>query len=117
MTIGWLGALTAVAIMALGSALQAAVGIGLALFQNAEPAVARAMLAAFFAVAYLGSVAALVAVGLFGWSELTRAVILLPGVGMGLVAAPYIAPFINRSRLKWAILIVSSVSAVTLLVR
>ena len=32
MTIGWLGALTAVAIMALGSALQAAVGIGLALF-------------------------------------------------------------------------------------
>ena len=72
---------------------------------------------AFFAVAYLGSVAALVAVGLFGWSELTRAVILLPGVGMGLVAAPRIAPFINRSRLKWAILIVSSVSAVTLLVR
>lgn len=86
-------------------------------FQNAEPAVARAMLGAFFAVAYLGSVAALVAVGLFGWSELTRALILLPGVGMGLVAAPYIAPFINRSRLKWAILIVSSVSAVTLLVR
>jgi hypothetical protein len=32
MTIGWLAALTAVAIMALGSALQAAVGIGLALF-------------------------------------------------------------------------------------
>jgi hypothetical protein len=106
MTIGWLGALTAVAIMALGSALQAAVGIGLALF-----------VVPVLALIDLGSVAALVAVGLFGWSELTRAVILLPGVGMGLVAAPYIAPFINRSRLKWAILIVSSVSAVTLLVR
>lgn len=86
-------------------------------FQNADPAVARAMLGGFFAVAYLGSVAALVAVGLFGWSELTRAVILLPGVGLGLVAAPYIASLINRSLLKWAILIVSSVSALTLLVR
>jgi hypothetical protein len=61
------------------------------------------MLGAFFTVAYLGSVAALVAVGLFGWPELTRAAILLPGVVLGLVAAPYIAPLINRSRLKWAI--------------
>lgn len=86
-------------------------------FQNAEPAIARAMLGAFFTVAYLGSVAALVAVGLFGWPELTRAAILLPGVGLGLVAAPYIAPLINRSRLKWAILVVSSVSALTLLAR
>jgi uncharacterized membrane protein YfcA len=86
-------------------------------FQNAEPAIARAMLGAFFTVAYLGAVVALVAVGLFGWPELTRAAILLPGVGLGLVAAPYIAPLINRSRLKWAILVVSSVSALTLLAR
>jgi uncharacterized protein len=86
-------------------------------FQNADPAVARAMLGAFFTIAYLGAVAALVAVGLFGWPELTRAAILLPGVGLGLVAAPYIAPLINRSRLKWAILAVSSVSALTLLAR
>jgi uncharacterized membrane protein YfcA len=86
-------------------------------FQNAEPAIARAMLGAFFTVAYLGSVAALVTVGLFGWPELIRAAILLPGVGLGLVAAPYIAPLINRKRLKWAILVVSSVSALTLLAR
>jgi len=86
-------------------------------FQNAEPAFARAMLGAFFTVAYLGSVAALVAVRLFGWPELTRAAILLPGVGLGLVAAPYIAPLVNRSRLKWAILVVSSVAALTLLTR
>ena len=86
-------------------------------FQNAEPATARAMLGAFFAVAYLGSVVALVAVGLFGWPELTRAAILLPGVGLGLVVSPHIAPLIDRNRLRWAILVVSSVSALALLAR
>lgn len=86
-------------------------------FQNAEPAVARAMMGAFFTVAYFGSVAALAAVGLFGWPELTRAAILLPGVGIGLVAAPYIARLINRSRLRWVILTVSSISALILLAR
>ena len=86
-------------------------------FQNAKPAIARAMLGAFFTVAYLVSVAALGAVGLFGWTEVARTAILLPGVGMGLFAAPYIAPFIDPNRLKWAILAVSTVSAVTLLAR
>lgn len=86
-------------------------------FQNAKPAVARATLGAFFAVAYLGSVAALGAVGLFGWTEVARTAILFPGVGIGLMAAPYIAPCIDPNRLKWAILAVSTVSAVTLLAR
>jgi len=86
-------------------------------FQNAEPAVARAMLGAFFTVAYVGSVAALFAVGLFGWSELARAAILLPGVGLGIIAAPFIAPLVNRSRLRWTILAVSAVSALILLTK
>ena len=86
-------------------------------FQNAEPAAARAMLGAFFAVAYLGSVVALAAVGLFGWPHVMRAVILLPGVGLGLLAAPYIAPYVDRARLRWAILGVSSLSALILLAR
>jgi uncharacterized protein len=86
-------------------------------FQNAEPAVARAMLGAFFTVAYLSSVVALAVLGLLGWSEMTRAAILLPGVGLGLITAPYIAPFINRIVLKWAILTVSTVSALILLGR
>ena len=86
-------------------------------FQNEEPAVARAMLGAFFTAAYLCAVAALVAVGLFGRGELARAAILLPGVGSGLIAAPYIAPYVNRRLLKWTILAVSTVSALTLLAR
>jgi len=75
------------------------------------------MLGAFFTVAYLSSVVALFVVGLFGWSELVRAAILLPGVGLGLAAAPFIAPLVNRRRLKWTILAVSAVSALTLLTR
>jgi uncharacterized membrane protein YfcA len=86
-------------------------------FQNAKPAIARAMLGAFFTVAYLCSVVTLGAVGLFGWPELARAAILLPGVGLGLVAAPYGAPFIDPMRLRWAILVVSTVSGMTLLTR
>jgi hypothetical protein len=86
-------------------------------FQNAKPPVARAMLGAFFTAAYLCSIAALGAVGLFGWSEVVRAAILLPGVGLGLVAAPYGAPFIDPVRLKWTILAVSTVSGLTLLAR
>jgi uncharacterized membrane protein YfcA len=86
-------------------------------FQNAEPAVARAMLGAFFTVAYLSAVVALAVLGLFGWPEMTRAAILLPGVGLGLITAPYIAPLINRILLKLVILTVSTVSALILLGR
>jgi hypothetical protein len=86
-------------------------------FQNSEPAAARAMLGAFFAVAYLGSVAALAMVGLFGWTHMMRALVLLPGVGLGLLVAPSIAPYIDRARLRWAILAVSTLSALVLLTR
>jgi uncharacterized protein len=41
-------------------------------FQNAEPRVARAMLGAFFSVAYLGAVAALAAFGLFEVPQIVR---------------------------------------------
>ena len=86
-------------------------------FQNSEPAVARAMLGAFFAVAYAGSVATLVLFGLFGWPQLLRAGILVPGVLLGLVLAPLIRNHINRTRLRFAILAISMISAVTLLLR
>jgi len=86
-------------------------------FQNAEPAQARAMLGAFFAVGYAMSVAALAAVGLFGRHELVLGLLLLPGVGIGYAAAPLIARFLDRGRLRIAILAISGASAVVLLVR
>jgi hypothetical protein len=86
-------------------------------FQNTQPRVARAMLGAFFSVAYLGAVAALAAFGLFGIPELVRAAILLPGVVVGLVAAPLLARHIDGKRLRLVILGIAAASGLTLIVR
>jgi uncharacterized protein len=86
-------------------------------FQNAEPRVARAMLGAFFSIAYLGAVAALAVFGLFGIAQLVRAAILLPGVAIGLVVAPYLAGHIDGKRLRFSILGIAAASGLTLLVR
>jgi len=86
-------------------------------FQNAEPAQARAMLGAFFAVGYAISVVALVAVGLFGRQELMLGLLLMPGVGVGYATAPWLARYLDRGRLRIFILAISGVSAIVLLVR
>jgi uncharacterized protein len=86
-------------------------------FQNAEPRVARAMLGAFFSIAYLGAVAALAGFGLFGIPQLVRAAMLLPGVAIGLVVAPYLADHIDGKRLRLIILAIAAASGLTLLVR
>ena len=85
--------------------------------QNTEPRVARAMLGAFFSVAYLGAVAVLAGLGLFGIPQLIRAAILLPGVVIGLVVAPHLAPHIDGRRLRLIILCIAAASGLTLLVR
>jgi uncharacterized protein len=86
-------------------------------FQNAEPAQARAMLGAFFAVGYAMSVIALALVGLFGRQELALGLLLLPGVGIGYATAPLVGRFLDRRRLRIAIVTISGASAVVLLVR
>jgi uncharacterized membrane protein YfcA len=86
-------------------------------FQNSEPRVARAMLGAFFSVAYLGAVAVLAGFGLFGIPQLARAGILLPGVVVGLVVAPHLARHIDGKRLRLIILAIAAASGLTLLVR
>jgi uncharacterized protein len=86
-------------------------------FQNSEPRVARAMLGAFFSMAYLGAVAALAAFGLFGIPHLVRSAILLPGVAIGLAVAPLLARHIDGKRLRLIILGIAAISGVTLLLR
>jgi len=86
-------------------------------FQNEEPKVARAMLSAFFTVAYLGSVAALALFGLFGPPEVGRTIVLLPGVAIGLVLAPIARRFIDRGRLRIAILCIAAISGVLLILK
>jgi uncharacterized membrane protein YfcA len=85
--------------------------------QDREPAQVRATLGAFFAVGYIMAVASLTLVGLFGRHELALGMALLPGVGIGYLVAPAIAKFIDTRALRIVILVVSSVSAVALLLR
>jgi uncharacterized membrane protein YfcA len=86
-------------------------------FQNAEPKTARAMLGAFFTVAYLGAVAALALFGLFGGIELVHAVALLPGVALGLALAPVAQRVVNRAVLRVAILGLATVSGLLLVLK
>jgi uncharacterized membrane protein YfcA len=86
--------------------------------QHARPEQARAMLGAFFFVAYMGSVLALAMFGLFGVLQLqVAAALLLPGVVAGLCVAPLLTGFVNPARLRVAILSISAASAVVLLWR
>ena len=75
------------------------------------------MLGAFFSVAYSGAVAALAAFGMFGVSQIVRAAVLIPGVLVGLIVAPHIAPYIDGAKLRFIILAVAATSALVLLVR
>lgn len=85
--------------------------------QNARPEQARAMMGALFFIAYLGSVAALANIGLFGLLHLKLSAALLPGVLAGIAIAPRIARFVSPSRLRAAILAISFMSALLLLLR
>lgn len=86
-------------------------------FQNARPEVARAMMGAIFVPAYLVSVAALAAFGLFGLPELRLAAVLLPGTIAGILAAPLLIRRVDARRMRFAILAISATSALVLLLQ
>ncbi len=75
------------------------------------------MLGAFFAVGYVMSVIALSAVGLFGRQEFAFGLLLLPGVGISYATAPLVGRFVDRRRLRIAILTISGASAIALALR
>ena len=85
--------------------------------QGAEPDRLRSMLAGFFAVGYVAAVAALTAVGLFGSTELGLGLLLVPGAVVGYLGGPLLAGWLDRRRLRIAILAISAASAVGLLLR
>ncbi len=85
--------------------------------QNDGPKRARAMLGAFFAVAYPISVAAMVPVGFFGWTELAWGLALIPAAMLGYLVSPVIARRIDQRRLRLGILVISAVSGIVLVLR
>lgn len=87
------------------------------LLQHAEPPRLRALLSAFFAVGYLTALVALAGAGLFGRAELALGVALVPGAALGYLAGPHLARRLDQRRLRAAILLISTASAVGLLLR
>ncbi len=85
--------------------------------QHAEPHRLRAMLAAFFAVGYVAAVVVLTVAGLVGRQEVVLGLLLTPGAAIGLMLGPYRARWIDRGRLRIAVLSISAISAVGLLLR
>lgn len=85
--------------------------------QHAAPATIRAILGAYFAVAYALAVVLLWMLGLFGVADLTRAATILPGTFAGMAAGPWLSRHIDRRRSRIAILTVSAASGALLLMR
>lgn len=85
--------------------------------QRTPPAIARPLLSTFFLVAYTLSVSALALFGLFGWDDVIRAAILLPGAALGVVVGVRMQDLVDLPRMRAAILAVAAVSAVILVLR
>ena len=86
-------------------------------FQHDEPERTRAMLGAFFALAYPLSILGMMPAGFFGLRELALGLALIPGVAIGYGLAPLVARRIDRKRLRIGILAISAASGVVLLLR
>jgi len=88
------------------------------LYQREAGNIVRANLAAFFALAYIMSLFALGAVGLFGKREFIIGLALTPGVIAGYLFARVFAGFLDRRNwLRLAILTVASLSAIALILK
>ena len=85
--------------------------------QHEAPDRLRATLCAFFAVGGLVSLMALAAAGVFGVAEISRGLELMPGVALGFAIAPVFARRIERGQARAAVLVISTLSALALLLR
>ena len=85
--------------------------------QHEPPERLRATLCAFFAVGSAISIAALAITGIFGVDQVGLGLWLLPGVPLGLAVARPLARHIDRRRARFAVLAISSLSALALLLR
>jgi uncharacterized membrane protein YfcA len=85
--------------------------------QHEAPDRLRATLCAFFASGSLVSLLALGAAGVFGIGELGLGLELMPGVPLGFAIAPVFARRIGRPQARAAVLIISTLSALALLLR
>jgi uncharacterized membrane protein YfcA len=87
------------------------------LYQDEEPRVLRATLGMVFTISSVAILVSLHFVGRFGPHEAWLGLAITPGYVLGFVFAPPIARLIDRGNSRRAVLIISTLSAVMLIVR
>ena len=86
-------------------------------YQGARAERLRSTLAGFFIAAALISLASLIAIGRYGYTELLLSLVLAPGVVIGFLISSQIAPHLRGGKVRPLILLVSAASAATVLIR
>jgi uncharacterized membrane protein YfcA len=87
------------------------------LYQHEQPRVLRATLGFIF---FLSSIAILLCLhfaGRFGWQETWLGLALVPGYVLGFLVAPPIARLLDRGNSRFAVLFISTLSAIVLIAR
>jgi hypothetical protein len=87
------------------------------LYQDAKGPKIRATLAGFFILGTNISLAALILVGNFGWTEFVTAVTLVPGVVLGYLLSSRVKVWLDKGYMRPAILAVCAASAVAVIVK
>jgi uncharacterized membrane protein YfcA len=85
--------------------------------QHMPPPRLRATLCAFFTAGCALSLAILALGGLVDWGGIEAGLELLPGVAIGLSFGPALSRRIDQRRARWAVLAMSTLSALALLLR
>jgi uncharacterized membrane protein YfcA len=83
-------------------------------YQHESPARIRSALLPFFVFANGLSIVALALVGMFGWPEIHATVSLLPGLGVGFWASPWLIRVMTASAIRTSILLISGLSGLAL---
>jgi uncharacterized protein len=85
--------------------------------QHEPPDRLRATLCAFFAVGCGISLVLLAMIGTFDLKGMQLGLALLPGAAIGFACGPFLGRMLNRQRARFAVLTISTLSAVALLLR
>jgi len=87
------------------------------LYQDAKGPKIRATLAGFFILGTNISLAALILVGNFGWTEFVTALTLVPGVLLGYLLSGKVKEWLDKGYMRPAILAVCAASAIAVIVK
>jgi uncharacterized membrane protein YfcA len=87
------------------------------LYQHEKPRVLRATLGFIFFVSSIAILICLHFAGRFGWQETWLGLALVPGYVLGFLVAPPIARMLDRGNSRFAVLFISSLSAIVLIAR